>query len=135
MHAAPLYHQDKNGLAKRHWQTMVPMAWNRLVYAELPSTFWFYAVCHPEVCNYFPYKLEDGSYTTPFKLVRKEKPDLRVLFKHFSLTALHHKRIGDDKLNKFESQSLPMIVIGHCQYQMVFSFIIPSMVRCFFHRI
>jgi hypothetical protein len=26
INAAPSYHQDKNGLAERHWQTMVNMA-------------------------------------------------------------------------------------------------------------
>ncbi len=62
----------------------------------------------------FPCRLEDGSYTTPFKLVHKTKPDLRVLFKLFSLAAVRRVRIGDDKLTKFESHSLPMIAIGCC---------------------
>jgi hypothetical protein len=69
VNAAPSHRQDKNGLVERHWQTMVSMARNWLASAELPSTFWFYAVCRAaEVCNYFPFKLEDGSYTTPFEL-------------------------------------------------------------------
>jgi hypothetical protein len=56
VNAVPSYHQDKNGLAERHWQTMVSMARNWLASAELPSSFWFYAVHHAaEVCNYFPY--------------------------------------------------------------------------------
>ncbi len=42
--AAPAYHQDKNGLAERHWQTLVAMARSWLASAELPSSFWFYAV-------------------------------------------------------------------------------------------
>ncbi len=67
-----------------------------------------------EACTYFPYMLEDGSYTTPFDLVHQTKPDLRKLFKLFSLAAVLCEHIGDDKLNKFESQSLPMIAIGHC---------------------
>jgi hypothetical protein len=90
------------------------MARNWLASAELPSTFWFYAVCHAaEVCNYFPYKLEDGSYTMPFELAHKTKPDLRVLFKLFSLAAVHYERIGD-VIGKFDTQSLPMIAIGRC---------------------
>jgi hypothetical protein len=94
---------------------MVSMARNWLVSAKFPSTFWFYAVRRAaEVCNYFPYKLEDGSYTTPFELVHKTKPDLRVLFKLFSLAAVRRERIGDDKLNKFDSQNLPMFTIGCC---------------------
>jgi hypothetical protein len=115
VNAAPSYHQDKNGLAERHWQKMVSMARNWLASAELPSSFWFYAVRRAsEVCNYFPYQLEDGIYTTPFELAHNEKPDLRVLFKLFSLAAVHRERIGDDKLTKFESQSLPMIAVGQC---------------------
>jgi hypothetical protein len=94
---------------------MVSMARNWLASAELPSSFWFYAVHRAsEVCNYFPYQLEDGTYTTPFELAHNEKPDLRVLFKLFSLAAVRREHIGDDKLTKFESQSLPMIAVGCC---------------------
>jgi len=44
MNAAPPHRQDKNGLAERHWQTLVSMSRNWLASAELPSTFWYYAV-------------------------------------------------------------------------------------------
>jgi hypothetical protein len=115
VNAAPAYRQDKNGLVERHWQTMVSMARNWLASAELSASFWFDAVRRAaEVCNYFPYKLEDGSYTTPFELVHQTKPDLRGLFKLFSLAAVCREHIGDDHLNKFEPQSLPMIAIGRC---------------------
>jgi hypothetical protein len=77
VNAAPSYHQDKNGLVECHWQTMVTMARNWLASAELPSSFWFYAICQAaEVCNYFHYKLEDGTLTTPFELAHHTKPDL-----------------------------------------------------------
>jgi hypothetical protein len=33
VNAAPSHHQDKNGLVKRHWQTIVYMARNRLASA------------------------------------------------------------------------------------------------------
>jgi len=89
VNSAPAYRQDRNGLAERHWQTMVMMARNWLASAELPATFWFYAVKRAaEVSNYFPYKLENGTYTTPFELVHQRKPDLRVLFKLFGLAAV-----------------------------------------------
>jgi hypothetical protein len=115
VNAAPAYRQDKNGLAERHWQTMVSMARNCLSSTELLSSFWFYTVCHAaEVCNYFPYRLENGTYITPYKLVHKEKPDLRVLFKMFGWAAVRRERVGDSMLNKFESQSVPMIAIGRC---------------------
>jgi hypothetical protein len=61
---------------------------NWLASAELPSTFWYFAVCAAEVFNYFSYKLEDGSVTTPFELAHHVKPDLRVLFKPFSLATV-----------------------------------------------
>jgi hypothetical protein len=69
---------------------MVLMARNWLASAELPSTFGFYALKRAvEVCNYFPYQLEDGTYTTPFELAHKTKPDLWVIFKMFGLAAVH----------------------------------------------
>jgi hypothetical protein len=115
VNAAPSHRQDKNGLVERHWRTMVSMARNWLASAELPSTFWFYAVRPAaEVCNYFPYKLEDGSYTTPFELAHKTKSDLRVLFRVFSLAPVRCERIGDDTIGKFDPQSIPMIAIGRC---------------------
>jgi hypothetical protein len=36
VNAALAYSQDKNGLVKRHWQTMVTMAQDWLASAELP---------------------------------------------------------------------------------------------------
>ena len=127
VNAAPSHHQDKNGLVERHWQTMVCMARNWLASAELPSTFWFYAVRRAsEVCNYFPYRLEDGNITTPFELAHKEKPDLRVLFKPFSLAAVRRERVGDMNITKFDSQSLPMICVGRCPHSNGLQFYNPS---------
>jgi hypothetical protein len=115
VNAAPANRQDKNGLAERHWQTMVSMARNWLTSAELPSSYWFYAVKRAaEVCNYFPYKLEDGSYTTPFELAHNAKPDLRNLFKLFAFAAVRRQRVNSENLGKFDSQSLPMIAVGKC---------------------
>jgi hypothetical protein len=77
VNAALAHRQDRNGLAERHWQTLITMARNWLASAELPSNFWFFAVKRAaEVCNYFPLKLEDGSWTTPLELAHKVKPDL-----------------------------------------------------------
>jgi hypothetical protein len=111
INAVPSHLQDKNGLAEHHWQTMISMACNWLVTA---STFWFYAVQHAaEVCNYFLFKLKDGSYTSPFELALRSKPDLRVLFKLFGLTAVKRECIGETTLNNFKSQSIPMTAVGH----------------------
>lgn len=113
VNAAPANRQDKNGLVERHWQTMVAMARNWLASAELPASFWFYAVKRAtEVCNYFPLKVDGDNWTTPFELAHGTKPDLRVLFKLFSLAAVRRERQGDLHLNKFESQSSSKIVIG-----------------------
>jgi hypothetical protein len=115
VNAALAMRQDRNGLAERHWQTLVSMACSWLASAELPATFWFYAVCcAAEICNYFPLKLEDGSFTMPFELVHRTKPDLQVLFKLFALAAVRRERIGDTTLTRFDSQSFPMIAAGHC---------------------
>jgi hypothetical protein len=55
------------------------MARNWLASAELPAKFLFYAVKRAaEVCNYFPLKLDTGTWTTPFELAHRVKPDLRV---------------------------------------------------------
>jgi len=103
-------------LAERHWQTMISMARNwlaqlnyHLLFGSMP-----FIMLQRYVVNYSPYKLEDGTYSTLFELVHKKKPDLRALLKPFSLAAVHRECQGDDKLQKFDSQSLPMIANGHC---------------------
>jgi len=127
VNAAPAHRQDKNGLVERHWQTMVAMARNWLASAELPASFWFYAVKRAaEVCNYFPMKITNTNWTTPLELAHGIKPDLRVLFKLFSLAAVRRERIGDSKLGKFESQSTPMIAIGRCPNSNAIQFYNPS---------
>ena len=96
---------------------MVSMARNWLASAELPPSFWFYAVRRAaEVCNYFPFKLEDGEFSTLFQLAHHEKPDLRLLFKPFCLAAVRCELSGDDRLNKFDSQCIPMITLCRCPY-------------------
>ncbi len=116
VNAASATRQDRNGLVERHWQTMVSMARNWLASVELPPSFWFYAIRRAaEVCNYFPCKQDEGTFITPFELVHHQKPDLRVLFKMFGLAAVRRERQGDCRLQKFESQSIPMIAVGRCQ--------------------
>jgi hypothetical protein len=68
---------------------MVAMARNWLASAELPGSFWFYAVKRAaEVCNYFSLQIDNGQWTTRLELAHKSKPDLRLLFKMFSLAAV-----------------------------------------------
>jgi hypothetical protein len=113
VNTAPANTQDCNGLAERHWQTTTAMARNRLASAELPTKFWYYAVKRAaEVCNYFPIKLDNGSWSSPLELANGIKPDLRVLFKVFGLAAVHRERTGDTCVGKFDPQSTPMIAVG-----------------------
>ncbi len=115
VNAAPAYRQDRNGLAERHWQTVMAMACNWLASAELPGKFWFLAVKRAaEICNYFPLQIENKVWTTPLELAHGIKPDLRVLFKVFGLAAVRRERVGDTRLGKFEPQSVPMIAVGKC---------------------
>jgi hypothetical protein len=58
--------------------------------------------------------LDEGTWSTPLELAHCVKPDLRVLFKMFGLAAVRHEQIGDAKLGKFDSQSVPMIAVGRC---------------------
>jgi len=58
--------------------------------------------------------MEDGTISTPFELAHHSKPDLRVLFKPFMLAAVRQERNGDNVLDKFAPQSIPMIAIGRC---------------------
>jgi hypothetical protein len=79
------------------------------------------------VCNYFPYRLEDGSSTTtPFELAHHCKPDVRVLCKLFSLAAVKKERMGDNTLSKFDSQSIPMIAVGQCPHSDGLQFFNPT---------
>jgi hypothetical protein len=106
---------------------MVSMARNWLASAELPPSFWFYVVHRAaEVCNYFPFKLEDGEFSTPFQLAHHEKPYLGLLFKPFCLAAVRRERSGDDRLNKFDSQCIPMITLGLCPYSNGLQFFNPQ---------
>jgi hypothetical protein len=117
VNAAPPYRQDKNGLSERHWQTLVSMSRNWLASPELPSSFWFYAVRRAaEVCNYFPFKCEDGRVLTPFEMAYQVKPDVQNLFQPFCLAAVRRVRVGDEVVPKFDSQSIPMITLGKCPH-------------------
>ena len=114
VNAAPANRQDRNGLVERHWQTMVAMARGWLASAELPALFWYFAVKRAaEICNYFPMRLDNDTWSTKIELAHGSKPDLHVLFKMFGL-AVRRERIGDSKLGKFDSQSVPMIAVGRC---------------------
>jgi hypothetical protein len=126
VNSAPSHRQDKNGLPEGYWQTIIAMARNWLASAELPGTFWFFAVKRAaEVCNYFPLKLECGTWMTPLQLAHNVKPDLRNLFRLFSVAAVRRQRHGDTTVGKFESQSTLMIAVGCCPNSTVLQFYNP----------
>jgi hypothetical protein len=54
------------------------------------------------------------------------KPDLCTLFHLFSVAAVHREHDGDKVLGKFDSQSIPMIAVGHCPNSMGIQFYNPS---------
>ena len=103
------------------------MARGWLASAELSGSFWFYAVKRAaKICNYFPVKLECGSWTTPLELAHQVQPDLRVLYKMFGVAAVRREHHGDHTLGKFESQSIPMIAVGCCPNSNGIQFYNPS---------
>jgi hypothetical protein len=113
VNSAPAYCQDKNSIAKHHWQTIVAMARNWLASAELPGSFWFFAVKRAaEVCKCFPLQLPCGFWSTPLELAHQIKRDLRALFRLFSVAAVCCERNGDVPLGKFDSHSISMIAVG-----------------------
>jgi hypothetical protein len=127
VNAAPALCQDCNGLVERHWQMVTAMARNWLASAELPGKFWFLAVKRAtEVCNYFPLRIDNSHWATPLELAYGVKPDLRLLFKVFALAAVRRERVGDSRLGKFDSQSIPMIAVGRCPNSTALQFYNPA---------
>ncbi len=59
-------------------------------------------------------RLDSDTWSTPLELAHGTKPDLCVLFKMFGLAAVQRERVGDSRLRKFDSQSVPMIAVGRC---------------------
>ncbi len=103
------------------------MARNWLASAELPGKFWFLAVKRAaEVCNYFPLRIDNSHWATPLELAYGVKPDLRLLFKVFALAAVRRERVGDSRLGKFDSQSIPMIAVGRCPNSTALQFYNPA---------
>ena len=91
---------------------MVYMARAYLTDMGMPKRFWLWALRHScRVNNYLPF-LKDGLKTSPLELVHKAKPDLRVLFRLFTVGFFHHKVDSNRVHTTFESQTLTGIAIG-----------------------
>jgi hypothetical protein len=112
LRAAPNGRQSQNGLIERNWRTMVTMARAFLTDRQMPKRFWFYALRHAaQVMNYCP-GLRAGVLTTPFELAHGCKPDLRVLFRLFSVGFFRHCLDSARTRTQFEAQTLTGIAIG-----------------------
>jgi hypothetical protein len=79
---------------------------------QMPKRFWFYALRHAaQVMNYCPGH-RSGSLTSPFELAHGCKPDLRVLFRLFSIGFFRHCVDSNRARTQFEAQTLTGIAIG-----------------------
>ena len=118
----PSGQQNKNGLCERNWRTLLCMATSWLTSNLLPSRFWFFALKRAaEVSNYLPITI-DNQITTPFELVYKIKPDLRVIFPIFSVAYVHKTRDGTTNCLTFHSNILRCIAVGRHDFsdQLIF---------------
>ena len=85
MKLAPPRHQDKNGLSKRNWATVLQISRGWMASSLLPSEYWWYKIKHTvEVSNYFPITVND-LLTNPHKFTHGPKPDLCCLFPQFNV--------------------------------------------------
>jgi hypothetical protein len=71
-------------------------------------------------------QLSDGQWATLLEIAHYVNPDLRLLFKLFSVAVVRREHQGDMHLGKFESQSTPMIVVGKCPNSTGHQFYNPS---------
>ena len=104
--SAPLRHQDKNGLAKRNWATILQMACRWLVSALLRSEYWYYEIKRAvEVSNYVLIKI-DNIITTPHELTYGHNPDLHCLFLQFSIAYINKIKDSNHARLNLNNQSL-----------------------------
>ncbi|CAB9521703.1 Reverse transcriptase (RNA-dependent DNA polymerase) [Seminavis robusta] len=115
--ASPPHRHSQNGLVENHWNTAVRMARAYLQEANLPKSFWFWAVREAFFrMNLLPVNIgpKDSSQilTTPFELFYGQRPDMRVLFKFGSVGFFYRPVDGSRSRTKFEVQTFPGIALG-----------------------
>ena len=110
--SSPPTRQSQNGLVERTWSVICRMARCLLTDAQLPKSFWLWAVreaCHR--LNMTP-RLDpaNGSQMTPFETFFGRKPDARVLF---PFGCVGYYRVDSPT---FTSESRPGIALGRSDY-------------------
>jgi len=105
--------QSQNGLVERAWQTISAMARSYITDMQMPRTYWYWGLRQAvHVINYFSC-LVNGLSTTPFELVYGVKPDLRTLFRLFSVGYFLHESDGVRARDGIsESKTMQGIAIG-----------------------
>ncbi len=80
---------------------------------QMPRTYWYWALRQSvQVSNYIPCTVE-GISTTPHVLVYGVKPDIRILFRMFSVGFFKHLRDGQNYRSGIsESKSMQGIALG-----------------------
>jgi dUTPase len=111
---APQGRQNQNGLSEGNWKYVCNMARNFLNENLLPRQFWFHALKYAvQVSNYLPVKLTNGQVSTPYELAHGTTPDYRKLIPLF---AVGHTKVDTTTAqhnSKYESQTVPTILIGN----------------------
>jgi hypothetical protein len=115
LRGSPSGHQNQNGLVERAWQTITNMGRAFITDMQMPRQYWYWALCQSvQVINYIPCTVE-GISTTLHELVYSIKPDLRILFRVFSVGFFRHLKDGDHHCSSIsESKSMQGITLGRC---------------------
>ena len=110
--SSPPYRQSQNGLVERTWAVICRMARCFLTEAQLPKSYWYWAVREAGIrLNFMPTNHPvNGRATTPFELFYERKPDGRVLFP-FGVLGTYSRESPT-----FETESTPGIVVGRSDY-------------------
>jgi hypothetical protein len=123
---APNGRQNQNGLVERKWQAITNMARAFVTDMQMPRNYWYWALQQSvQVANYIPCSVE-GISTTPHELVYGIKPDLRVLFRMFSVGFFRHLRDGPHHRSGIsDSKTMQGIALGRCRKSDGMMFICP----------
>ncbi len=83
---------------------------------QMPHSYWYWGLRQSvQISNYIPCTVENIS-TTPHELVYGVKPDLRVLFRMFSVGFFRHLRDGSHHRGGIsESKIMQGIALGRCR--------------------
>ena len=119
--SSPPYRQSQNGLAERTWGVLCRMARCLLTEAQLPKSYWYWAIREASLrLNMTPTPDPNGKATTPFTLYYGRKPDARVLFP-FGCVGYYRRDAPT-----FETETLPGIALGRSDYTNGIVFYNPS---------